>query len=131
MMNFLLRMPSTSRYQNFLPSEMMIYGERAMLAELAARPPTFVAVVHRVAREYGAGPQEGGYSVADAGRFGTDYGRDVAQWIRENYHPILLAGAMPYTSAEFGVLLLRRNENEITTAPATTAPATSPVNMRR
>ena len=130
MINFLLRMRTTSRFQNFLPSEMMIYGERAMLAELAARPPTFVAVVHRVAREYGAGPQAGGYSVADAGRFGTEYGHEFARWLRENYHPILLAGAMPFESDEFGALLLRRND-PATTTTTTTAPATSPVNMVR
>ena len=129
MINFLLRMPSPSRFQNFLPSEMMIYGERAMLADLAARPPTFVAVVHRVAREYSAGPQKGGYSVADPGRFGTEYGQAIARWIRENYHPVLLAGAMPFESDEFGVLLLRRNDPGTTTT--TTAPAASPGNMGR
>jgi hypothetical protein len=117
MMNFLLRMPSTSRYQNFLPSEMMIYGEQDMLDGLARSPPTFVAILHRVAKEYEPGPQEGGYALGDKGRFGTHYGVAIARWLQANYHPVLLSGEMPFTSDKFGVLLLRRNDRH---APTTT-----------
>jgi hypothetical protein len=96
MLNYLGRTPSTSRYPNFLVPEMLMYGESAMLAELKRRPPTFVALVHRDTREYGAQ------------FFGRDYARDIVQWVREEYEPVALEGAMPFSGPDFGILIARR-----------------------
>jgi hypothetical protein len=75
---------------------MLMYGESAMLAELKRRPPTFVALVHRDTREYGVQ------------FFGRDYARDIVQWVREEYEPVALEGAMPFSGPDFGILIARR-----------------------
>ena len=114
MINFLLRMPSTSRYLNFLPSEMMIYGERAMLDGLANRPPTYVVLVHRVAGEY---------APDGTGRFGVDYGAEIGRWVHSNYRPVMRSGADPFRGDDFGAMLLQRNDGGDDPA------SSSPVNM--
>jgi hypothetical protein len=40
--------------------------------------------------------------------FGLNYGRRMAAWVRENYRPVAQEGARPFTSDEFGVLLMQR-----------------------
>jgi hypothetical protein len=110
MLNYLLRMPSTSRYVNFLPSEMRMYGEETMLDELSRRPPAFVAIVHRPAPEYGAAT------------FGEEYARAIAGWVGQAYVPVALEGAMPFAGNDFGVLILRRRD----TAGPSRAPGTNP-----
>lgn len=106
MLNYLLRAPSPVRWQNFLPSEMMMYGEEAMLEALMDHPPTFIAVVHRDASEY------------DASRFGHDYATRVARWIGTKYELLGIEGEMPFESDVFGILLLRQKQ------PAASQPGT-------
>jgi hypothetical protein len=96
MFNYLLRIPSPTRYQNFLPSEMMMYGQRTMLRELIDHPPTYVVLVHADSILYGAR------------FFGKDYAQEMAAWIHANYEPIGTYGQTPYTDENFGIMLLRR-----------------------
>ena len=102
----LLRAPSSVRWQNFLPSEMMMYGEQTMLTALSRQPPTFVALVHRDASEY------------EAPSFGEDYARLVAGWLRQNYVELQLLGAPPFLTGDFGILLLRHRP-QATSLPIT------------
>jgi hypothetical protein len=97
-LNYLSRRASPTRFHNFLPAEMMLFGEDRMLADLSSRPPQWIALVHADT------------SIYDARSFGQDYGRRIAAWIRDNYVEHTQIGARPFTSEDFGILILRRVE---------------------
>ncbi len=95
-LNYLARLKSPTRYVNFMPPEILVWGEEAILAELAAAPPELVAVVHRDASEYG-------YPL-----FGRDYGARIWAWVEEHYERVALSGAPPLVDDRFGIALLER-----------------------
>jgi hypothetical protein len=96
LLNYLARMPNPTRFHNFLPPEIAMFGEDAMLSALRATPPDWVALVHADTRIY------------DAQYFGRDYAPRIARWIEQNYDPARLIGARPYTSDAFGILIMKR-----------------------
>ena len=65
--NYLARRRSPTPYVNFMPPELLMYGEDAIVAALEADPPDLVALVHKSTAEYGLP------------LFGTHYGRRVAE----------------------------------------------------
>ncbi len=75
MMNYLSRRESPLRLVNFMPPELIAFGERALLDSLESRPPDVVFLVQRDTSEYG-------YP-----RFGTtaSYGQQVISWVKESY----------------------------------------------
>jgi hypothetical protein len=93
MLNYLARQPTSVRHLNFMPVELVMFGEDAMLEELAASPPDFVALVHKDAAEYGAR------------FFGHDYAPRLAAWVAEHYRPIAQHGAPPFVDERFGIAL--------------------------
>jgi hypothetical protein len=98
-LNYWLRRKSPSRYTLFVPAEFVAHGgEAVMLEDIRARPPDFVALVHRRHEEFGVGP------------FGVDplNGRSIVAWVRENYEPIRRIGAEPFQGRRFGIVILRR-----------------------
>ena len=71
----------------------------AILADVQANPPDFVALVHRENREFGTGP------------WGEDprFGRDLMEWVEAHYRFEDAIGAEPYAGRGFGVTILRRD----------------------
>ena len=108
MINYLARRRSPTRYLSFMPPEMMIYGEGAILAALQADPPDFVLLAHMDTSEYGVR------------FFGRDYGQPILDWIRERYRPVSSVGDTPLQSERFGLLLL-----EVASARSSTPPRAS------
>lgn len=98
MLNFLTRRANPTRFGNFVPHQLQIFGEAEMIEEFERVPPDFVALVHRDTTEYG--PQF----------FGVDYAQDLHAHIMEHYLPWKLIGAMPFTGHEGGVLILTRRD---------------------
>jgi len=96
MLNYLTRRRSPTRYVNFMPPELIFFGEEEILAALAADPPELVALVHKDTTEYG-------YRF-----FGTDYGRGIGGWVRANYREVLRVGEAPLRDGRFGIALLER-----------------------
>lgn len=90
MVNYLSRRRTPTRHLNFMPPEVIMYGEQAMLAELEASPPDAVLVIHKETREYGLP------------FFGRDYGLALMDWIEAEYpnvtrvfgHPPLQPGSI-------------------------------------
>lgn len=105
LLNYLPRLRSPVRYHNFLPPELVMFGEQNMLEALARDPPDWIVLIHADTAIY------------DARFFGRDYGRRIGSWIHEDYRQVHQIGALPFTGRKFGVLLLRRNDSS-TTAPA-------------
>jgi len=96
MLNYLARRQSSQRYLNYVPTEVIYYGEATMLAELEARPPDFVALVDKDTSDFGFR------------HFGTDYGRALQDWVAANYEVVALEGAPPLRGQGFGIVLARR-----------------------
>ena len=95
MLNFLLRRRNPSPYVNFMPPEVMIFGEERILAAFEASPPDAVLLVHRDTGEYGAR------------FFGTDYGQQLMAFVRRNYETAMRSGGPPLRpGTRFGVEVL-------------------------
>lgn len=98
MLNYLSRRRSPTRYVNFMPPELLLWSEDAIVAALERSPPDVVAIVHKDTSEYGVP------------RFGEHYGERLMAWIRERYRPSAQLGAVPLVSTRFGVAVLERRE---------------------
>ncbi len=98
MLNYLARRVSPVPYLNFVPTEVVVYGEDRILADLEARPPDFVVLVEKSTLEFG--PRY----------FGQDYARRLGAWIEAHYRPVLTRGAPPLAGRGFGIELRRRQE---------------------
>ena len=79
---------------------MMLFGERNVLESFRSHPPDLVVFTDEDTSEYGLG------------RIGQDYGRQLGDWIRQNYRPLKggLIGATPLSDKGFGILLLERGK---------------------
>ena len=70
-------------HMNFMPPELLLFGEDAWLDAFRASPPDVILVVHKDTSEYG--PRF----------FGRDYAQDLAAWIGANYASVKLLGVEP------------------------------------
>lgn len=97
MINCLAGLRNPTSHINFMPVELMLFGEEAIAESFESHPPDLIALVHKDTSELGVR------------FFGRDYGRRLAGWIGEHYHPCCQLGEMPLTSDKFGILLMERN----------------------
>jgi 4-amino-4-deoxy-L-arabinose transferase-like glycosyltransferase len=97
MLNYLARLDSSVPYVQFSPVCMLLWGEREIERDFEAKPPDFLALVHRDNRHEGAR------------FFGRDYAQSIMGWIESNYHPVWRTGAPPLRDDRFGLVLLERN----------------------
>ena len=99
MLNYLARRSSSTAHTNFMPPELILYGEERILADFKKSPPDYVALVHKDTTEYGFP------------LFGKDYGTLLYAWINANYEPVRLIGRRPLKQKnQFGIEIRRRSE---------------------
>jgi hypothetical protein len=110
MLNYLSRRVAPTPFTTFSTTEMVLFGEGAILAALRDHPPDWVAVVHKDTSEFGAR------------FFGRDYARALGRWIRQEYRPEALFGAPPLETDDFGIMLLRRGPDLLGGGAAGTPP---------
>jgi hypothetical protein len=98
MLNYLLRRETPLPFVNFMPPEVIAFGEGAMVQAFERDPPDIIVFVHRDTSEYG-------FEL-----FGTDpaFGRQIMTWIRGHYESIDVIGHEPMTASGFGIEFLRR-----------------------
>lgn len=97
MINYLARAKAPGRYLNYMPPELLMFGEAKILSDFRATPPDLVAIVHKSTAEYGL-PW-----------FGVDYGANLMAFVRAWYTPSTLIGGEPLRKeTAFGIRLMER-----------------------
>jgi 4-amino-4-deoxy-L-arabinose transferase-like glycosyltransferase len=92
MLNYLSRRVNPTRYINFMPPELVMFGQDQIVAQLAEHPPDYVIVVSN------SDPASYGYDSPAA-----DYRARILPWIAANYD------AVPTdTPPQYPLLLMRR-----------------------
>jgi hypothetical protein len=102
--NYLARLVNPTPYVNFMPPELVLFGEPNIVAAFDAHPPDVVLLVHKSTAEYGVP------------FFGRDYGQAFGRWLQEHYRPAtdrsgqaLLLGDPPLQpGSRFGMAVLVR-----------------------
>ncbi|MBK7642059.1 MAG: glycosyltransferase family 39 protein [Planctomycetes bacterium] len=99
MLNYLARVPAPVKYINYMPPELLMFGEQQMVADLSAAAPAAIVLLHKSTGEYGF-PW-----------FGRDYGKLFAQWINADYSKGALFGDEPLRDgSRFGARVLWRKD---------------------
>jgi hypothetical protein len=98
MINYLARLRNSTAIITAVPSDIFMFGEEYILQLIKKAPPTYIALVHRDDTEYG-------YRF-----FGLHYGQSIMHWLREEYRPVQLIGAIPFQDKRFGILIIKHKE---------------------
>ncbi len=98
MINYLARLRNSTPIITAVPSDIFMFGEERILQLIKEAPPTYIALVHRDDTEYG-------YRF-----FGLNYGQSIMYWLREEYRPVQLIGAIPFQDKRFGILIIKHKE---------------------
>jgi len=97
-LNYLARLRNPTPYFNFMPPEIVLFGEEEILDAFRASPPDLVLLVHKDTSEYGVR------------FFGRDYAVRLGVWIRENYRELKRFGDPPLQpGSRFGIAVLTRD----------------------
>jgi hypothetical protein len=78
LINYAARRRTPTSFFNYMPPEVAMFGEEAMLDALKASPPDAIVLLHRDTSEYGVP------------FFGKDYGVQLYSWVRARYRPVKL-----------------------------------------
>lgn len=96
--NYLARSENPTPFVNFMPPELMLFGEARMLEALERRPPDVVVITHKPTHEYGF-PW-----------FGRSYARSLGTWLDTRYRLVQIFGDPPLQpTSRFGIAILVRN----------------------
>ncbi|MCK6446799.1 MAG: glycosyltransferase family 39 protein [Planctomycetes bacterium] len=98
MANYLARRKNPTPFVNFMPPELVLFGETRIVQTFQATPPDRVLLVHKDTTEYGFP------------LFGADYGRELANWIVQNFRPLgpPLGDPPLVPGSRFGIQVLGR-----------------------
>jgi hypothetical protein len=94
MINYWLRRRTPIQVFNFMPPELLMFGEEEIIADLEAHAPDVVLLAQKETPEYGHR------------FFGHGYGDDLLRWIHARYRESARFGAVPLTSADWGAQIL-------------------------
>lgn len=96
LINYLARKKSSVKYTNFMPIEMVMYGEEVILRDLQRSPPDYVLLVDRNTAEYGD-------------QFGSStYGGTILSWLEKHYFEHKTFGQPMDRGGSFGIKMLKR-----------------------
>ena len=96
MLNYLLRVQNPTPYINFMPPEVLMFGEENMVAAFEAHRPDYIIAVPRPVREYGF---QG---------FGNGYASRLVAWIGDNYEELKSISPETTRKIAFGKLTILR-----------------------
>jgi hypothetical protein len=101
MLNYLLGVRNPTGHINFMPPEVIAFGEERMLATFAASPPKWVVFTQRDTEEYGFRG------------FGKDYGQRLFEWIGAEYQVVgIVEGPQAVSTVVIGCRKPRQSASE-------------------
>ena len=83
MLNYLARLDNPTPYFNFMPPELVLFGESRTVAAFRAHPPDLVLLAHKDTTEYG--PRW----------FGRNYATELGSWLQADYQEVQRFGDPP------------------------------------
>lgn len=83
---------------SYNPPTIRLVGQEAGIFSLIQNNVDYIVILQRETDEYG-------YS-----RFGMDYGQKISSWVYDHYGIVKQVGPAPFTSAEFGAVILKRKK---------------------
>jgi len=98
LLNVLLRRVNPTGHTVAVPGELLMFGENRITDDFIRGKPDWILLSHA------------DNSIQSARFFGVDYALPLAAWIEVNYTPVQQFGEKPFTSRQYGILLLRRND---------------------
>jgi hypothetical protein len=99
MLNYLARWPNPTPYMNFTPMDFDVFSEGRILDSLQSHAPDCIAVVSTDMSQFGTGAM------------GRDYGKQIGDWVSQNYRPAAIASCPPdRTGRVFRIQLWRRED---------------------
>jgi hypothetical protein len=98
MINYLTRHVASTRYINFMPTELIIYGETSILRAFKNQAADFIILVHKDTREFGL----------DFFGINPVYGKATMDWIRLHYTSVWQDLADPLQDDHFGIKVMQR-----------------------
>lgn len=105
MLNFQTRRLNPTRHINFMPPELIMFGEGEIITELEQNPPDVVVLIKRQTIEYGFET------------IGVGYGEELMQWIGPRYAPVDAIEDPALFGRNFGKALILRPQGQKTNAP--------------
>ena len=100
MLNYLSRRRNPTRHINFMPPELIIFGEQEIIDDFRSEPPDYVVRLQRNVGEYGFEA------------FGRGYGGELWSWVREHYRPVWRLPAREGGRGAAALLLERGDRSE-------------------
>ena len=95
LLNYMVRKENTIDSISYNPGTWQLLGEQRVLKDLQTTPPTYIAIVYHDFLEFG-------YRF-----FGKDFGKDIYQWISEEYISFKVIGHDPLKGEGFGIHLYK------------------------
>lgn len=96
--NFLSGIKNPLYYYIYLPQDLLKENIReGLIEDMEEKGIDYVALVQRSTAEYG-------YPI-----FGKDYAREIMEYVEQNYTLHKQFGPFPFTTAEYGIALFKRN----------------------
>lgn len=83
MLNYITRHPAGIPYSNYMPPEVLLYGERRILEAFRATPPDWLIIAPKSFQDYF--PVPAGHPPV---QFGRGYLDELVRWIQTEYHPV-------------------------------------------
>jgi hypothetical protein len=96
MLNYLARRRNPTPFPSFMPPEVEIFGEPAIVSALEFDPPDLIVLIDRNLREYGIR------------RWGVDHSAVLRNWIARRYRSTLILGNPPLVDGRFGIEILEQ-----------------------
>jgi len=113
MVNYLARRVNPTPYVNFMPPELLMFGEQRIIAAFRAAPPDYLLLTNRDAADYGLG------------LLGTDHGRELMAWVQASYERVDTIREPSSAGRYFSYGLLLRRKPEVVPSASTAARAAS------
>jgi hypothetical protein len=115
MLNYLSRMANPTPYINFMPPEMIMFGEERIIDAFRADPPDWIVITDRSLPEYG-------YRA-----IGDDYGLRIVTWIEGNYTLAERVTEEDSKREQLRFALILRRRVELAPTPASDTPVPLPI----